>query len=307
MRSEDLRYFLGVIEAGKLGAASDLLGITQPGLTKAIARLETELGGPLFRRTGRGMELTELGVSFEQRAQRITLELDRAMAEARACNPHEGVIRFGIAPQLQHLAVDLCAQFVRQRPLVRFQMFQQISDQLVVGLIGSRIDIALVSESKAFPEDLVFEPLDRIELGIVAGPDHPLAKVTRPLQLADLVGHDWALPSTDTLVRRHLVQAFRARGLPEPVTRIENDVSSSVVPLAVQCGLLSICTPYTLDEVAAGTVVRLPVEDFSWWRRVGLLMQRGFPLNAVAADFAQQLLLRRRDAMKASPSPGTAA
>ena len=141
MRTEDLRYFLSVAKVGTLGLASEALGITQPGLTKAIGRLESELGGALFHRTGRGMVLTELGASFERRAQHMIEEMNHAMAEARAYSPvEEGVIRLGIAFQLQPLALSLCGQFLKRRPLVRFEMQQSISDHLVEGLTNFSLE-----------------------------------------------------------------------------------------------------------------------------------------------------------------------
>ncbi len=294
MRSEDLRYFLAVASAGKLGTASDLLGISQPGLTKAIGRLESELGGVLFRRTGRGMELTELGLSFEQHARRMTTELDRAMAAARAFNPQEGVIRLGVAPVLEPLVLELIASFVRQRPLVRFELMVQITDYLELGLSGGRIDLAVASESGLFAEELAFQPLAQDEVRVAAAADHPLAEQQRrhgpPLKLADLVPHAWALPNSDIAMRRYLVEAFRAQGLPEPVARIENEYGSGIFALAARSGLLTLCNPYVFRRAPAGALVTLDLQDFTWRRRVGLLTRRGFPLTPVTADFVAQLV-----------------
>lgn len=56
-----LRVFLAVARAGSLRAAADMLGVTQPALSKQMAALEQTLGVRLFRRTGRGMALTDRG------------------------------------------------------------------------------------------------------------------------------------------------------------------------------------------------------------------------------------------------------
>ncbi len=289
MRSEDLRYFLAVVSAGKLGTASDLLGISQPGLTKAIGRLETELGGTLFRRTGRGVELTEFGQAFEQRARRMTQELDRAMADARALNPQQGVIRLGIAPALEPVVLNLIARFVRTRPLVRFELMVQITDYLEIGLSGGRIDLAVASESGLFAEELAFQPLGHDEVRVAAPCDHPLAGRERVLHLRDLVPFEWALPSPDIAMRRHLVQAFRAQQLPEPHVRIENEYGSGILMLAAHSGLLTLCNPYVHRRVPAGTLAVLDTADFRWQRRIGLLTRRGFPLSPISADFVDEL------------------
>lgn len=61
MRIEQLEYVLAVAQYGSLSKASANIFIGQPTLSAAIASLEKELGRPLFRRTRRGMELTQLG------------------------------------------------------------------------------------------------------------------------------------------------------------------------------------------------------------------------------------------------------
>lgn len=289
MRTEDLRYFLAIANAGKLGPASDLLGISQPGLTKAIGRLEAELGGALFRRTGRGMELTELGTSFEQRARRMTGELDRAMADARAMNPQQGVIRLGVAPVLEPVVLDLCARYVRSRPLVRFELMVQITDYLELGLSGGRIDVAVASESGLFAEELAFLPLGVDEIRVAAAIEHPLAQRRGRLQLRDLVGHDWALPNSDIAMRRHLIEAFRAQELPEPVARVENEYGSGIFALAAKAGLLTLCNPHVFRRLPDGTLRTLDIADFQWTRRVGILTRRGFPLSPLTRDFVDEL------------------
>lgn len=289
MRTDDMRYFIAVVNAGKLGSASELLGISQPGLSKAIGRLEAELGGSLFHRTSRGMELTELGVCFDERVRRMTAEFDRAMADARALNPQHCVIRLGVAPVLESMVVDPCARFVKHRPLVRFELMVQITDYLELGLSGGRIDVALASESALFSDELEFAPLGHDEVRVAAPVGHPLATRSVALALADLVHHEWALPSSDIAMRRYLVNAFREQGLPDPVARIENEYSSGMFELAARSGLLTLCNPYVVQRLSSGTLVTLDLTDFRWMRRVGLLTRKGHLLSPVTRDFVDEL------------------
>src|SRR5436190_12653720 len=59
-----LRAFLAVIEGGSVTAAADALVVTQPSVSSALAGLGRELGCELFKRSGRGIRLTEAGAAF---------------------------------------------------------------------------------------------------------------------------------------------------------------------------------------------------------------------------------------------------
>ena len=61
MELRDLEYFAVVAEHGNLGRAAELLGLSQPALSKSIARLEDAMEVKLFRRTAKGMDLTAEG------------------------------------------------------------------------------------------------------------------------------------------------------------------------------------------------------------------------------------------------------
>ena len=60
-KRSDLIKFLTVVEAGKILAAADRLAITQPALSRVIAKLEDRFGGRLFERIPTGVRLTVLG------------------------------------------------------------------------------------------------------------------------------------------------------------------------------------------------------------------------------------------------------
>lgn len=288
MRSEDLQYFLAVAALGKLGPASDRLGISQPGLTKAIVRLETELGGALFVRTGRGMQLTELGQAFERRARRMTQEVSEALGEARKLHPVEGVLRLGVAPAIVPLIVSTSSQLLHQRPLLRIDLMVQVTDYLEIALSSGRIDLAVATQSELFAKDFNFQPVTEDEIRIVGAADHPL--VGRDLSLADLAGQAWALPHRDIAMRRHLDQIFRHRGEAEPLVRMEWEWGAGIYEVIGRSQLLTISNPYMFGLAPRGSMRLLQVRDLQWRRDVGLLTRRNEKMAPIARDFADQFL-----------------
>ena len=79
-----LKYFVVVAEAGHLTNAAKKLNIAQPALSVSIARLEKEVGAPLFDRVGRNIYLNHCGEIFLERAQQALDIMSRAQQEITA-------------------------------------------------------------------------------------------------------------------------------------------------------------------------------------------------------------------------------
>lgn len=76
--------FLAVARSGSISQAAKELYVSQPSLTTQIRKLEEEVGFPLFERTPRGTELTEIGTAFREAVERAQAICERAVAEGRA-------------------------------------------------------------------------------------------------------------------------------------------------------------------------------------------------------------------------------
>jgi DNA-binding transcriptional LysR family regulator len=98
MDLRQLRYFLAVAKEKHFGRAAQSLNIVQPALSMQIKALEDELGGALFQRTSRRVELTEAGKVFETQAQRTIAQAEFARQSAqRAMRGETGTVRIGFA------------------------------------------------------------------------------------------------------------------------------------------------------------------------------------------------------------------
>ena len=104
-RRTDLLRLLAVAETGRTGAAAERSNVTQPTLTRDIARLEQRFGGRLFERLPDGMRLTGLGATAVERARRVLREVEaaeRAIEDARS--GRTGAFRITATPLSRGLA-----------------------------------------------------------------------------------------------------------------------------------------------------------------------------------------------------------
>src|SRR3546814_19441678 len=102
MKLSGIAAFLATVEAGSISAASKRLGLATSVVSERLADLEKALGTKLIQRTTRKLSLTESGLSFLPRAQRIIREADEAEADLAARSgtlagtvPLSGPVSFG--------------------------------------------------------------------------------------------------------------------------------------------------------------------------------------------------------------------
>lgn len=102
METDRLRYFCAIVDAGSLTKASELLGVSHSGLSKAMSVLQDELGYKVFSPKGRGLELTEKGKSLYEQSRKI-IEMVHSLTGAPTTS--ELVLKVGL-PEVLALAIS---------------------------------------------------------------------------------------------------------------------------------------------------------------------------------------------------------
>ena len=132
-----LRYFVELAQTEHYTRAAERLRITQPSLSHAIAQLESELGVPLFEKSGRGTKLTHFGQQFLSCALDTLATLDQGVEELQRVGRGEGIIRLGLLRTLGVKFVpDLAARYLAANPGkdIRFTFHTGVTSHLLQGL-----------------------------------------------------------------------------------------------------------------------------------------------------------------------------
>ena len=178
--------FATVAETGSFAQAAQVLGLSQPTVSKAISRLEKQLQVSLFHRTSRRLSLSETGQASLEQAQALLAAGQSAEALARDQREQlQGRIKVA-APMsfgLEHLA-PLLPEFMQQHPAVLLDLH---FNDAQVNIVEQGFDMALRISSMD-DSSLLVRRLCNLRLRLVAAPSY-LAKHGRPQHPSELASH----------------------------------------------------------------------------------------------------------------------
>ncbi|GAD08794.1 HTH-type transcriptional regulator metR [Gluconobacter frateurii NBRC 103465] len=177
-----------VAREGSLTAAGARLNLTQPALSHAVRKIETQLGVKIWRREGRSLVLTQAGQWLLSLADRLLPQF--SLAEERLeqfANGERGILRIGMEchPCYQWL-LNVVSPYLERWPKVDVDVRQKFQFGGIGALLSNEIDI-LVTPDPLYKPGLIFTPVFDYELVLVVGSSHKLHGLTfiTPEQLAD--------------------------------------------------------------------------------------------------------------------------
>ena len=210
MDLRQLRYFVGIVQAGSLSRAADQLHVAQSAISHHLASLESEVGRQLVTRGPKGILLTEAGGTLYRHAEAILRHVEFAKQDAlNAHNVPSGRVSIGFPVALASiLATELFVRIRNTYPQILLYLVDGNSAVLRERLDNGRLDMSVLLTGKA-ERGLAVEPLVYEEMFYVtADQDHS------PVRIADAAQHPLLLPGPGSGVQRDAREAFEKRGLP---------------------------------------------------------------------------------------------
>lgn len=280
MELRDIRYFLAVCGTLNFTRAAEQCRVTQPTLTRAVQKLEAELGGPLFVRERGHTHLTALGRLVQPRLEDIASRSRLVEDEAKQHHRLErSGLRLGVMCSIgPAFFADFLRRFRLAQPGIEVTLFDAPTERLAELLLQGDLDVALSLP----PEEvgrLRPEPLYTERFLVACSPSHPFA-ARQSIRLRDMDGQVYLSRSNceyrDELGRHleaagaHLVSACRSE---------REDWIQTLVAAGV-----GVCFLPEFSAVLPGLVLR-PVEDAPVARSICLLTVSGRRWSAPLARF----------------------
>lgn len=180
MDLRQLRYFLAVANEKHFGRAAQALNIVQPALSMQIRALEEELGGALFLRTSRRVELTEAGKVFATEARRTLAQADFAQQSTRrALRGETGIVRIGFAGNaiFSGTLVQDLRRFRQSCPDVEICIEEVAPQRQLEAIQAGLLDIGYTPDHSPLRSvGIRVQKIGEWEMRVALADDHPLAR-----------------------------------------------------------------------------------------------------------------------------------
>ncbi len=286
MELDQLRSFVAVAEVRSFTRAASLAHLTQPAISRQIARLEGELGVRLFERYGRRVECTPDGRLLLPLAKAIVSRADDA---TRMMREHAGMVstrvRVGSTGTVfGHLLSPVLASFIKTYPRVHLDLIERDDTLLEEGVFNGELDCAIITawgSSRAAVTHLLTE-----EILLVVRRDHRVAGEAS-VSLADLADEPFLLPGHSLNTSNLLMDACRRAGFEPKVPYRANylELSKALVRQGLGVALLPrmFIPPETLDGLVA-----IPLKEHLT-RDLDLIFSNERPLPVAARSLAMHI------------------
>jgi len=190
MDLNDVPLFVRVVELGSFTAAAEALAKEKSSVSRAVTRLESDLGVRLLQRTTRKLALTDAGQAFYERVRVSMSGLDEAADAVRELGGEpRGTVRVAAPPDASSFGLpEVIAEFMERYPAIHVEI---ALGSRHVDLVAEGFDMALRA-GRLSDSSLVARRIGGSDLALFASPEY-LRRRGRPKRLVDLKKHDLIL------------------------------------------------------------------------------------------------------------------
>lgn len=292
-----LKYIVAVADSGRVGAAADLLNVSQPSLSAQLAEVEADLGVPLFMRGRSGAKITPEGEDIVRRARLILRDHEDLRASAKGGGIFQGRLRLGVLPSIgPYLLPEVVRRLHKEHPSFRLVVREESTRDLDEGLRSGRLDM-IISTPEDHPGTRHTELFEE-RFWVATALDFPAVKARGKVTLADLKDQTFL-----TLGPKHRLSHIVASLASRAGGRVSDEYEGTSLDAirlmaATGAGVAILPQIYAATEARRGTDVVLQYLDESDAMRNIVLIQPLLPepragsaaLASILLDVAKDLL-----------------
>lgn len=263
-----LDLLVAISEHSSLGAAARAVGMAQPNASRAVTRLEAEVGLTLVRRGAHGSTLTEEGKVFVDWAREVLVAADRLLIGADALRAtHQTEVTVAASMTMaEHLVPIWLAELRRLEPETRINLAVHNSYEVFDRIRDGACDVGFV-ESPRVPRGLQSLTVAHDSLVVVVAPSHPWARRRRPLTPDELAATPLVVRESGSGTRLTLDSVLTGYEQAAPTLELSSNAAvRASVGAGVAPAVLSVLAVH--GALRSGELRAVPVEGLDLGRRL---------------------------------------
>ncbi len=266
-----LRIFLAVAEERSFSRAAAKVHRTQPAVSQAVRRLETDLGEQLFDRSSKTGTLTDAGRSLQNYGQRLVRLAEGAESAIRELRDlRRGRVLIGANEAAVHTLLPLIARFRQRVPDIAVDVRRVPARQIAIEVQQGSLDFGA----------LTFRPS---EAGLFEGvPNHHLAK-RRQVKMEDVSPEPVVAHNDPSPARERVLRLFEEHHIPLNMAIALPSLDGIKRAVEMKLGVALLPRRCAITEIASGRLVAIPVAGISRRRQVTLVCRKAHRSHAANA------------------------
>jgi DNA-binding transcriptional LysR family regulator len=289
MNLNHLRVFAAVAKERSVTKAARSLKISQPAVSKQLAEFEQTLGTSLVDRLPKGVRLTEVGERLFGYAQTIFATESAAESELAALlGLAKGRLSIGASTTIgSYLLPNLLGEFHRRYPAIQLELEIGNSSTIQTSVLNNDLDIGF-TEGFVSSERLEVEVFAQDEMVLIVAPGHPF--VSQPcVYLQDLKLVPMLMREQGSGSRDIVTAALEQKGIHIDAAMSLGSTEALKNAVAAHLGVAIVSRLTIEQELKAGRLIAVEIENFSMHRALHLLRLRGKQPSSVTLGFISLL------------------
>ena len=294
MTLTQLRYVITIADTGSMNEAAEALFISQPSLSQAVKELETEIGVELFKRSNRGVSVTQEGIEFLGYARQVVEQYE--LIESHYIERKNVKKKFGVSMQHYTFAVNAFVEMVRQFGMdeYEFAVHETKTHQVIedVRNFKSEIGILYVNDfnrkvlTKMFHEyGLEFHELLNCRIYVYMWKGHPLAKREK-ITLEEL--KEYPCLSFEQGGNNSFYFAEEVLSTYEYKRLIKADDRATMLNLMVGLGGYTLCSGIICEELNGSDYRAVPLHAEENMM-IGYISRKGMSISALGQQYLEEI------------------
>jgi LysR family transcriptional regulator, regulator for genes of the gallate degradation pathway len=286
-----LRALISLADAGNYPGASELTGLAQPSLHRAVGDLSVALKRNLVERRGKGIAFTEAGKRTVRAFRLARAELEAGLSELASSQGREtGRIVIGAMPLSRaRILPAAVSAFHRLYPEVAFNIIEGSFHELIEPLRDGAIDLMLGALRKPAPgPDVEQSPLFKDRPVVIGRRHHPLNSAKA--SIAQLARYPWIVPAAGTPLRLQWERMFAGRGSALPAVPIECGSVMTIRQILIDSDFLTLLSPDQVAvELEAGWLKKIANTPEGLTRTIGITTRTGWRPTGMQQSFLDEI------------------